>query len=454
MTISTLTIDPGSLPIDWQTGTTYTILVGSDFVREVGNNRTPSPVRTATITTYAFGPEVTSVSPAFNSQDSFSTAGTLTYNRPFTSAGNNKKYKLYETTGSNTSLVLEIDSTSSRVAITGSNVTLDFTDYIKGNHQYHLEIDAGVVKDRFRFDSQAVINNSVFKYTIGQPPVPVTVSPVFNSTGSFISTASITFNRSVNLVKNNFYLYNNSGVVRTLSSTGTNVYKVSNTSVAVTLYDEAIPEATYYIGYDLNAIKDTNGIPADASTSTVKWTSQSITSVEDDDYNTRIPTKVFENWYDVLDRSSDSNEQYTIRLQATSGTFTSTVGVTVGNTWTYTGSREQIEAVDNLFFNATTPNINWDLPVSTQLIRDGVTIATRSNTLIGLPFDLRQDRFTVSSNSLTNVFTSSTNITATANTASVFNSIDGGLLTYKAQQIKGGPITPLTVEKIPGSNYY
>ena len=94
MTISTLTIDPKLLPIDWQTGTTYTILVGSDFVREVGNNRTPSPVRTATITTYASRPEIDSVSPTFNSQDSFSTTGTLTYNRPVATPGNNKKYKL------------------------------------------------------------------------------------------------------------------------------------------------------------------------------------------------------------------------------------------------------------------------------------------------------------------------------------------------------------------------
>jgi len=539
MTISTLTIDPKLLPIDWQTGTTYTILVGSDFVREVGNNRTPSPVRTATISTFAFGPEVSTstpaygvldststtvsltynrtvnltsatsttnyylydslgtlvstipytsnrisknqntvsinllglvnsngvfhlradanifgdmfrfpspaitndavfkystakgaeviaVSPTYNATNSISSSGTLTYNR-LASAAANKKYQLFETTGSTTSMVLEIDSTSSRVAITGSNVTIDFTDFIKGNHRYHLRAESGVIKDQFLFDSEAINDDSIFRYTITQPPVPVTVFPVFNSTGSFISTASITFNRSVDLVKNNFYLYNNSGVVRTLSSTGTNVYKVSNTSVAVTLYDEVLPEATYYIGYDLNAVKDTNGIPADASTSTVKWTSKSISDLALLEYNPRISTPVFSgNWYSILDRSPDPDEQYTLTLTATSGTFTSNIGTTVGNTWSYTSTRQNIEAAStNLLFVASIKDLNFDLPLTTTLSRDGVVIATRSNTLIGLFLDL--DSMPIVSSSATNSVGSSTVLTVTANTTTAIS----GDVTFK-----------------------
>jgi hypothetical protein len=40
-------------------------------------------------------------------------------------------------------------------------------------------------------------------------------------------------------------------VLRTfISTSSSNVYKASNTSVAITLYDQAISEGIYYIGYD------------------------------------------------------------------------------------------------------------------------------------------------------------------------------------------------------------
>jgi hypothetical protein len=423
MTISTVTIDPSRLPINWQTGTTYTITVGSDFVREVGNNRSPSPVRTATITTFALGPEVSSVTPAFNASNSFTTLATLVYNR-FITVSNNKKYSLYETTGTSTNLVLEIDSTSSRVLFTGSNVTLNFTDFIKGNRQYHLLAESGIVKDRFNFNSVPIINNSIFKYTVGAPPTPISVSPTYNSSGLYVSTATITFDRNVNLSKNNIYLYNSSGVLRTfISTSSSNIYKASGTSIAITLYDQAITEGVYYIGYDLNSIKDANNIPANevTSNSLLKWTSKSISDLSTLNYDSRITNSIFSgNWYSILDRSSDSNEQYTLTLSTNSGTFVTSTGTVNGGTWTYTGTRQQLEAQSTIRFSATTKNLNWDLPLTTTLTRDGIQVASRSNTLIGIPYNLNS--MTLVSNTFTNSVSSSTVLTVTANTNSSISS--------------------------------
>lgn len=301
--------------------------------------------------------------------------------------------------------------------------------------QYTLTIEQSVVKEVGNNFSPNPEQSDVKSFTTFALPIGVeSASTSFIEDSRFSTTATVNWDRVINLNTGNFYIYNSNGVYRTIPVSSSTVAKTDSNSLRINIFDTALPEGDYWLGWDAAVVKDIFGINTTAQTtdSELEWSSQSMTSVADDDYNTRIPTKVFENWYDIIDRSSDSNEQYTIRLQATSGTFTSTVGVTVGNTWTYTGSKQQIEAVDNLFFNATTPSINWDLPVSTQLIRDGVTIATRSNNLIGLPFDLRQDRFIIVSNSFTNIISSSTVLTVTANTTSQFNGIDSGYVTFKA----------------------
>lgn len=551
MTISTVKIDPRVLPINWQTNTTYTIVVGDDFVREVGNNRTPSPVRTATISTFAFGPEVASMVPAYATTGSTSTLVSITYNReinlttattasnyylfntigtntslvstipytstrvtkvlntvtidlyglvnsngnyhirsdanmfddmfrfpsvaivndqvvkystakgpevvsvdpPLNSAGRsentgtlvynrlqstigNKKYYLYETTGTTTNMILEIDSTGTRVSVEGQTVKVDLTDVIKGNHTYHLQADQGMFKDQYLFDSEPINDNGVFKYTITTPPAITQTVPTFNSTGSFVSTASIRFNRIVNPTKNNFYLYNNSGVFRTFSATSSSIYKSTSTStqIEITLWDQPMPEGEYHIRYDLNAIKDSNGIPADAVTnnSVLKWTNKSLNDFDEGlSYNSRIANNIFSNnKLNVLDRSPNSSNPYTLTLTATSGTFSSNVGTTIGNTWTYTATVAQINAISSFTFNATNKNLNWDLPFTARLSRNGVTVASRSNTLIGLPYDL--DSFTLVSSSLTNIISSATTLTASANTTTVFNGTASGLVTFRS----------------------
>lgn len=325
---------------------------------------------------------------------------------------------------------------------------------LQAGSQYSIELEPSVVKEVGNNFSPNPAQASSTSTQFTTFPLPVSVSSTgtsFIGDSRFVTTATITWDRIVALGSGNFYIYNQSGIYKTIPVTSGTIALVNSNSVEVDIFDFPIPEGNYYIGWDDTVVRDIFGINTtdQTSNSILGWTSQSLTSVENDDYNTRIPSRVFENWYDVLDQSSNANQQYTISLSGTSGTFTSTVGTTVGNTWTYTGSRQQVEAVSQIYFKSSDELFNWDLPVTTKLVRDGITVATRSNTLVGLPFDLYQDRFTIVSNTYTNVFTSSTNITVNASTSSVFNGMDGGVLTFKSQQIKGGPIEPLTVEKIP-----
>lgn len=330
---------------------------------------------------------------------------------------------------------------------------------LQAGSQYSIELEPNVVKEvgnNFSPNPAQASSTSTQFTTFALPVSVSSTATSFIGDSRFVTTATITWDRIVALGSGNFYIYDQSGIYKTIPVTSGTIALVNSNSVEVDIFDFPIPEGNYYIGWDDTVVRDIFGINTtdQTSNSILGWTSQSLTTVENDDYNTRIPSRVFENWYDVLDQSPNPSQQYTISLSGTSGTFTSTVGTTVGNTWTYTGSKQQIEAVSQIYFKSSDELFNWDLPVTTRLIRDGVTVATRSNTLVGLPFDLNQDRFTIASNTYTNVFTSSTNITVNATTSSVFNGMDGGVLTFKSQQIKGGPIEPLTVEKIPGSNYF
>jgi hypothetical protein len=64
------------------------------------------------------------------------------------------------------------------------------------------------------------------------------------------------------------------------------------------------------------------------------------------------------------------------------------------------------------------------------LAKQGVILAVRDNTIIGLPYDL--DSMPLVSNSYTNIISSATILTVSANTNSQFNGVDSGYVTFKA----------------------
>jgi hypothetical protein len=101
------------------------------------------------------------------------------------------------------------------------------------------------------------------------------------------------------------------------------------------------------------------------------------------------------------------------------------------------GTRTELEALDAdiIQFNADVKDMNWDLPLTTTLMKDATVIATRQNTLIGKPFDLAS--LVLVSNTFTNSVGSSTVLTVTANTNSSITSE----VTFKTSSIVFGTST-------------
>lgn len=434
-----LEIDLRNFGVAWTTSTSYTVDVNAGLVVEVGNNRTPSPavIPANTFTTFASGPSVSSVSPALGSTSSFINTATLTYNRIiFDQTATN--YYLYKTVGSTATLISTISSTGTRITKTSDTVKVDLTDLIEGSSNYHLRADTGAVSDIFNFKSLPINDNSVFQYVTTSGPQVISVIPAYGTTGTFVSTATLTFNRAVDLYQNNIYLYNNSGVFRTfVASTSTNLYKTTASTIAVTVYDQPLPEGEYYIGWDLRAIRDNFRLPADAVTnnSVLKWTSTSINAVQDTrNYNARIVNDLFEtNTPSIIDQDPSTATQYTLSLSSTVGTFTSTVGTLVGSTWTYTATKTELNNVFNtLNFTAPNPLYNPDGTYTFNLSKKGTAIATQARSLVGIPFDLETGRNILVSNTYTNSVGNSTTLTVTLNTGSVITGAGSGIVTFRA----------------------
>ena len=116
-----VSIDPSKLPIDWQPGQNYTIILNPGFVNETDNNRTPSPYQTSTFATFSAGSlDYTGVNPGTGSTGVFTSTVFINYNRPV-QVGTSTNYYLYKSDGT---LVSTIPATSTRVKrLTTSSIT-------------------------------------------------------------------------------------------------------------------------------------------------------------------------------------------------------------------------------------------------------------------------------------------------------------------------------------------
>jgi hypothetical protein len=116
-----VSIDPAKLPVDWQAGQNYTIILNPSFVTETDNNRTPSPYQTSTFATFSAGSlDYTGVNPGTGSTGVFTSTVFINYNRPI-QVGTTTNYYLYKSDGT---LVSTIPATSTRVKrLTTSSIT-------------------------------------------------------------------------------------------------------------------------------------------------------------------------------------------------------------------------------------------------------------------------------------------------------------------------------------------
>jgi hypothetical protein len=105
-----ISIDPSILPIDWQPGQSYTIILNEGFVTESDNNKIPSARQTSTFTTFSTVPSVSEVDPPIGASGIYTSTVSIAYQRNIQLSTNTNFY-LY----SGTNLIATISGNSTRV---------------------------------------------------------------------------------------------------------------------------------------------------------------------------------------------------------------------------------------------------------------------------------------------------------------------------------------------------
>ena len=293
---NTIKIDP-RLILPWTTGTQYRVVVTEGLVNEVGNNRTPSPFTTSTISTFQNVPTVVSTVPANAATEGFLSTATLTYTRPlYISTGTNNFY-LYQEAGATDTLIATIPTTSTRVTQVGKTVRVSLRDLLVPERTYYLTADANVYTDLFKFNTPAITNDTIFKYTPGPAADVISVTPSYGLTNTFVNSATIVYNRGLTVQTGNYYLNSTAtGVVRTFNVTTLPLTTSTNSStVRLTFNDLALPEGEYFLTNDQGVYKDQHNFPLLQvnDNSEIKWFNTSISNMTSRPYRGEQPTAIF-----------------------------------------------------------------------------------------------------------------------------------------------------------------
>jgi hypothetical protein len=394
---NTLTINTRLINLNWTTATNYTIKLGSDLVREVGGNRSPSPAvdNLKVFTSFSTFPSYESVAPAYNSTGSYITTASITFDRPLSINTTTYNVLLYKKGSGSDSLIATIPSTDSRIVKNNKTITIDLRNLLEGASTYYLAANSGIFIDMFKFPAPA-LTESIFKYSTAAGPQVVRTSPTNGTTGTFETTASIFFDRNM--------FFDTQDLTRNITvktSTGTDFLKFYSTSTGVSIVSTALnvsllskpmPEGEYYINYSDKFVRDQFTFPATAisNSSTFRWKQTSISNMSSRRYQANSAYQLFTaTTPQVLDVDLNSSKQYTFTLNSTSGTFTSTNGVITGTTWVYQGTKSQINTeIPNVRFTRSEANRNNDITFNYTLTKDGTLLVNNTYDLIGIPFPL------------------------------------------------------------------
>jgi hypothetical protein len=269
-------IDFSQVGINWLPGTSYTIQLGSGFVKEDGGEQQPSPANANffSFTTNATGPVATSISPVPTTILVDIAQVTFLFDRQITlSTGNIKLYrvaspdvlvKTYDTSDSN----ISIGSNSSSIVLQlGNDINIASTEY------YFL-FDADVIRDADNFASPAVVNANLFRYTSGTVPVLLSRTPADGATAVTPETFTLTFDQFIK--KGTGFIK----LINTASGQETASLNVA-TSSAVTVNDKVVSVnfgtfildsgTDYHITIDNNAILGFTGIPYAGLSNSTDW---------------------------------------------------------------------------------------------------------------------------------------------------------------------------------------
>ena len=379
---TTITIDPRLL-VSWGTGSSYTIRITSNFVTEDGNNYSPSPVISQTITTPVSGPYVIASYPPTGSTATV-ISPSLTYNTPVHISTATSNFYLYNNTGN--TLVATIPSTSTRISVTGTTISFNLVDLVQGNTVYYITADANIFYDTFNFLSPAFSGNTTLKFNPGNGPVFVSATPTYGQSGSFVGTATLNYDLLFTPHSGNYYIRNSTGIVKTIS-TSSSSFKYTGTTVTLTFLDVPLPEDDYYITNDNGVVWDANHLytPAITDNSKIKWSNLTISNMTTRNYVVNSATSIFTTSTPiVLDVDVSTATSYTFSLASDQGTFTSTNGGSyISGKWVLSGTKTAINnALSTIQFNSsfTSTYINT---FTYALSKAGTTLVNKTLPILG-----------------------------------------------------------------------
>jgi hypothetical protein len=359
-------------------------------VNEVGNNRTPSPYTTSSITTFQSAPTVVSTVPSNAATEGFLSTATLTYTRPLYISTVTTNFYLYQENGATDTLIATIPTTSTRVTQVGKTVSVSLRDFLVPERTYYLTADANLYTDLFKFSTPAITNDTIFKYTPGPAADVISVTPSYGLENTFVNSATIVYNRGLTVQTGNYYLNSTAtGVVRTFDVTTLPLTTSTNSStVRLTFNDLALPEGEYFLTNDQGIFKDQYNFPILEvdDNSEIKWFNTSISNMTSRPYRGEQPTAIFTGTVpQVLDIDLNTATQYTFTLSSPIGEFSSPLGGTdAGSYWTFTGTKSQINSLISSIVFTTAEFSNPNSTYTYSLEKNGIMLVNKEKTLQGV----------------------------------------------------------------------
>jgi hypothetical protein len=264
-----LTIDIRQLDLPLEVGKSYRFDVEEGLTREVGNNRSPSQPRinfeTIDTITQAVIVSTNPVAGALSFTDPVNTS--ITFDRVvYKNSGN---LYLYQVGGT---LLRTIPVADADIILSTSTATvgLNLLGDINRSTDYYINFDGSSFNDNWFINATTVTNTSTFYFKTGVGPIVSSVSPVVNTTNSYVTSATLTYNGaiSINPISKNFYVYRKDGgsdtLIGTVANNNARVNTVGTNSVRINLTGIVDSERTYYVTAELAVIKGSNQFDSEA----------------------------------------------------------------------------------------------------------------------------------------------------------------------------------------------
>lgn len=262
--------------------------------------------------------------------------------------------------------------------------------------QFTIELEPGVVKEvGNNFSPNPLIASSTAtQFSTFSVPLYVDSTGTISVTDpKFITTATLSWDRSFTIDQGNFYIYNQAGIYKVIPANSSTVSVIDNDDLSIKIFDFALPEGNYFLGWDDNVVKDIFGIKSTDQTtdSVLGWSQTSISNMTGSRRYTPFgPYALFTSTTpQVIDISPDANKQYTFTLNSPQGTFTATNGINTGTDYIFTGTRAQInQTIPTIRFTRSQPGKNNNITFEYSLTKDGVLLVDKSVDLFGFPYPL------------------------------------------------------------------